>query len=117
MKGLRQFQKFDTQAFFNDKKLVALAVSPVFEYSNGERTDKIIGTKIETVISQDDTKYTSDVSNVFEKLNIKVIDDVNFEIPEMVEFKILRFEKVTVFGQFQNQLSIEVKAENVKFNQ
>lgn len=114
MKGLKQFQKFDTKAFFADKTLVAVGISPAYEYVNGERTEKIIATKIETVIGRDDTQYNSDITNTFEKLNIKVIDDLNFTLPKMTKFTIMKFEKCSVYGQFQNQLSCEVLAENIR---
>lgn len=114
MKGLKQFTHFDAPAFFKDKTLVALGVSPAYEYLNGEKTAKVIATKIESVIGKDATKYTTEITNTYEKLNIKVIDDLNFQIPQMTKFKIMKFEKAVVFGQFQNQLSIEVLAENIK---
>lgn len=114
MKNLRQFLKFDADNFFKDKILVAIDVLPTYEYANGEKTQKIIGSKIETVIAQDNTKYSNESTNVFEKLNIKVVDNVDFQIEKMAKFTILKFEKVTVFGQYQNLLSIEVLARNIK---
>jgi hypothetical protein len=114
MKGLKQFTHFDAPAFFKDKTLVALGVTPAYEYLNGERTEKVIATKIETVIGRDATQYNSEITNTYEKLNIKVVDDLNYQISPMTKIKIMKFEKAVVYGQFQNQLSIEVLAENIK---
>lgn len=115
MKGLRQFLKFDTTDFFADKTLVALAVSPTFEYVNGEKTNNILGCKIESVIGVDNTKYSKDgISNAFEKINIKIIDTKEFNIPQMSRFKIKSFEKATVYGAYQNQLSVSVKASSIQ---
>lgn len=115
MKGLRQFLTFDTDAFFSGKLLIALGVKPFFQYVNGERTEKILGSKIECVIGNDNTKYSNlETTNAFEKLSIKVIDDDNFKIENMTKFKILKFEKATVYGQFQNNLSLEVLSENIE---
>ncbi|WP_349534044.1 hypothetical protein [Leuconostoc citreum] len=114
MKNLRQFLKFDADNFFKDKVLVAIDVLPSYLYVDGERSEKIIGCKIESVIAQDNTNYLNESTNIFEKLNIKIIDNVDFQIDQMAKFKILKFEKATVFGQYQNLLSIEVLAQNIK---
>lgn len=115
MKGLRQFLKFDTEAFFNGKTLVAVGVKPYYEYVNGEKTEKILGTKIEAVVGVDNTKYSGqDITNVFEKLAIKIPGNNNFQISNMAKFKVKKFSKSTVYGQYQNNLSLETSAENIE---
>lgn len=109
MKGLKQFLEFNTAAFFNDKKIMVLNVEPYYSYVDGKKTDQKLGTKINAIISGDNTKYFDDsIDNLFEKISFKIPGVYDINIKKMSRIKITKFEKVVVYGQYQNQLSIEI---------
>lgn len=110
MKNLRQFQIFDSESFFKDKQFVYMASNDYFEYKNGEKTDIKLGVKVEAVIVNDRTAYKTDVTNEFEKINFKIENVDIFEMDKMARFTLntSKIKTVTVFGQFQNQLSIVI---------
>lgn len=118
MKGLKQFLQFNTGAFFDDKKIMVLNVEPYYAYVDGNKTDQKLGTKINAIISSDNTKYSDDkMDNLFEKISFKMPGIYDVNIKKMSRIKITKFEKVVVYGQYQNQLSIEIsKFEILKDN-
>lgn len=116
MKGLRQFLKFDNEAFFKDKTLIVKEVKPTIEYKDGEATDKVLGTTVVAVITRDDTTYLRNGEkvkdlNFMESLNIKV-PNKEFTLPQGMQIEPINIINSSVYGQFQNNLSIE--CENIK---
>jgi len=116
MKRLRQFNKFDCEAFFKEKDVRVLAHEDWNEYDNGEIT-KRLGTKYKCVIATDSTIYGDE--NEANDLNAGEQVDVKVPHPEK-EYK--KFSKITlinasgsVYGTFQNELS--VVAEDVKIQE
>lgn len=112
MKNLKQFLKFDNEAFFKDKTLIVKEVKPTIKYENGEATDKVLGTTVVAVIVRDNTTYTDKDNqevrnlNFMESFNIKV-PNKKIEIAQGVQIKPVSILKSSVYGNYQNQLSIE----------
>ena len=101
LKCLGQFNKFDLTGFTADKTLTLTGASAWKDYA----TQQVMGTKVELTITKDDTPYkTKDgesVSNLYNKLIVKVPGKVEIEGGE-----------ATVYGEYRNQLS--VKAASVR---
>ncbi|SFK23179.1 hypothetical protein SAMN04487936_109134 [Halobacillus dabanensis] len=108
MKKLREFNKFDCEAFFKDKDVRVMAHEPWFGYDNGERTEQL-GTKYKCVVATDRTEYKGkDVSpdlNAGEQIDVKVSQQPK---------KYKKFSKITfvnptasVYGTFQSELSVQ----------
>lgn len=103
MKKLSQFMRFDTAAFFKGKVLRVTGISEWVDYT----TKSHMGTKVEVVIVKDDTQYKQkdgeSVSNLYEKLTIKVPKDVKVPLSAYVA----PVNAVgTVYGDYRNQLSV-----------
>lgn len=110
MKNLRSFTKFDINGFLAGKQLAFIGARDLFLYDEkGEVTKQIIGTKIDVVIISD-SKAEASKSNVYEKMVFKLMnvnkEDIKFNFNELVWPTIIK--KVSVYGQFQNSLSIEI---------
>ncbi|PAF20322.1 hypothetical protein CHH49_16910 [Terribacillus saccharophilus] len=112
MKKLRQFNKFDIEAFLKEKDVRVMAQEPWYDYVDGQKT-KQIGTKYKCVIATDKTVYEgNDVEpdlNAGEQIFVKVPK------PPM-EFK--KFSKIffvnptaSIYGTFMSELA--VKADDV----
>ena len=106
MKGLNQFQRFDTQGFLREKRLLVTGVREWTDFN----TKEVLGTIVETVIVEDKTPYkTRDgqrISNLFEKLNLKIpVRNFHVELEKVV----MPAGEVTasVYGDFRNQLSVK----------
>lgn len=104
LKLLNQFLKFDCDSFFSGKVLRVTGVSENLDFA----TKKHLGTKVEAVITKDDTPYRCKdgqlVSNRYEKLTFKVNKDVKVNIDDMI----VPVNPVgTVYGDYRNQLSIK----------
>lgn len=103
LKKLRNFLKFDDVEFFKGKRLLSVNQQPWKDFKTGE----VLGTKVETVIMQDKTDYGLKdgevVSNLYEKLTFKIPKVI--EIPMNVEIR-PKNPVATVYGDYQNQLSI-----------
>lgn len=106
MKKLNVFVKFDWRAFSSGKIFTTVACSPW-----KDQQGNVIGTRIETAITKDDTDYgDTTVSNIYEKVTIKVPKPgVIIPIGAVVEPV---NPVATVYGEFRNLLSI--KAADVK---
>lgn len=111
MKGLTQFQYFDSEHFFKDKVLVVTGISPWTDFS----TKDSLGTKVQLTIIEDNTQYLassdgSKICNRFEKFTVKVHNPavVNVEINDIVK---IAKPIAKVYGEYHNMLS--VVAENV----
>lgn len=109
MKLLSQFVKFDLESFLKGKTLEVNGYTAWDDFTS----KKHLGTKLETVITKDNTVYDQkegeDVTNRYEKLVIKVKKDVTF--PR--DTKVLPVNATaTVYGEYRNQLS--VTADDIK---
>lgn len=103
MKKLGQFLKFDREAFAKDKRFLCIGGSEWVDYEIKEHR----GTKIEVVIAVDNTEYRHAegevVSNRFEKLAIKVSDDIDIPVDQYV---MPTGVVAKVYGDYRNQLSV-----------
>ncbi len=115
MKNIKDFVKFDNELFFKDKLLFLNNVSDLFAYENGIKTDKIIGKKLHIVIINDETIYKTDnITNEFNDFNIKFIDNQELILNLKSTFKLVGNFKSTVYGNYQNELSITIKNDNIQ---
>lgn len=107
LKGLGQYNKFDLNGFLAGKKLVLTSVSEWRDYQSKE----LMGMKVEATITEDNTSYKTNgnlpISNLYNKLTIKVPGKV--DLPIGTEVEIVDGE-ATVYGDYRNQLSIKAKA-------
>ena len=106
MKKLNLFVKFDWGSFTSSKNFTATSCSPW-----KDQQGKVLGTRIETAITKDDTDYgEAGISNLFEKVTFKVpTPGIIIPVGTVVEPV---NPVATVYGQYRNQLS--VKADSVK---
>lgn len=118
MKKLRQFLKFDTEAFFKGKDIRVMADEPWYEYEDG-RITKTLGTKYKCIIATDNTVYDGD--DVAPDLNggESIVVKVPKEAVDYKKFSRIQFvgANATVYGQFQSELSLQaedVKIESIK---
>lgn len=103
LKKLNQFLYFDYPKFAEGKVLRVIGITDWKDYTTKEHRGK----KVETVIAEDNTKYTlkdgESVSNKYEKIVFKVKKDVTVPIDARVE----PVNPVcTVYGDYRNQLSV-----------
>ena len=103
MKHLNQFVKFELEVFLKDKTCVVTTVLPWEDYD----THKLLGTKVEVVFLEDNTKYNrkgGDCStNQYEKLTIKVKKNLSVPVGARIE----PVNAVgTVYGTYRNQLAV-----------
>lgn len=103
MKNLRQFLDFNWDGFARDKIFSVTGISEFKDYES----QRHLGSKVDTAITNDGTKYLtkdgSTVTNLYEKVSFKVKKDVNVPI----NAKVLPVNPVvTVYGEYLNQLSI-----------
>lgn len=112
MKGLKEFQKFDLEAFLTDKEIMYLDFSQWYEYKNGVKNEAPSGIKMSFVIVKDDTKYSTDVNNEYEKFDVKVrgVSSVNIKKRSLVKIKGV----AKVWGDFNQNLSIEATAKDIE---
>jgi hypothetical protein len=111
LKKLSRFQVFDANGFFAKKEML---LTKVEAWQEGEDADHLQtkGTKITAVIYIDNTAYGTDLGlNRGETLTFKVAQPVSSFAtwrPFNTRFKVNSFTKVSVYGDFRNQLSIKV---------
>lgn len=102
MKKLNQFLEFNVEKFFEGKVFVTTGISEWRDFDTNQKK----GTKVETVIAKDETRYDLKegeiVSNMYEKLVFKVPKEVKIPMNAQVE---PRGVKATVYGEYRNQLS------------
>lgn len=122
MKKLKQFVKFDAETFLKDKKLAIKSIKPTYEYVNGVRSDIATGTTLAITILVDNTEYGEEIGiNTFETFNLKVgtnCEAIKSRLKVGQEIKIKDYANLTgtVFGDFQNQLSLMYKGTGVPFS-
>ena len=104
MKYLTQFLRFNCGAFFRGKVLQTLSCGPLADYT----TKQIIGSKLIAVIIKDETEYHTktgeQVSNLYEKVTIKVPGKALTLAPGTV-IELVNPTAV-VYGEYRNQLSV-----------
>ena len=105
MKKLRLFAPFDAKLFFSNIELQFTKVEPIRE------NDKTVGFRYNLLIC-DDQHYGEESSlNIGEVIKVKIEDvnsNTNFTFGQKVE---LINPRASIYGEYQNQLS--VKADNV----
>lgn len=103
LKKLSQFERFDAEGFFENLSLGAVGQ---FEWKDHE-TGAHMGTKVEVVIIGDKHNYNSangqQVSNIYEKLTVKVPKDI--DVPMNSHVRLVNVY-AKVYGQYRNQLSV-----------
>lgn len=108
LKGLREFVRFATEEFLAGKTLEVTSITPWQDFN----TKAELGTKVEVAIIEDNTKYTPKpdgtiINNKYEKLTVKVTQKPLVNVGDLV--RVDGVTKSAVFGEYQNQLSIEAK--------
>ncbi|MBD5155661.1 MAG: hypothetical protein HDT15_11560 [Oscillibacter sp.] len=104
LKNLRSFLVFQTAEFLKGKALMVTAIRDWEDYN----TKQYLGTKVEVTVTADNTAYPpakngQQISNLYEKMWIKVPDKVSVPIGSLVA----PVNAVgTIYGEYQNQLSI-----------
>lgn len=117
LKGLNQLKKkvqIDPKVF-NYWELLVLNVSEYFAYKDGVRDDSHpLGIKVECVIASDEYPYDTNKvplhANEFEKIAFKLPGETDlnrFQYKQRV--MPYDFSKITVYGDYSNQLSLEGK--------
>ena len=103
MKHISEF--FDSERFFRDKVLVATGSDLWRDYDD---PTKVLGSKVEIVIYQDNTSYQQKdgqhTTNLFEKLTVKV-KKPNLQIAPRTRVTLVN-PVSRVFGQYNNSLSV-----------
>lgn len=92
--------------------LLVVNVSEYYAYVQGQRDEsQPLGIKVECVIAQDDFPYsgnTPEHANEFEKVSFKIPGETRLDLfhhrQRVVPYD---FKKVILYGDYQNQLSIE----------
>lgn len=110
LKKLSRFQYFDIEGFLEKKKLMTIGVQEWKDFDS----QKVLGTKVEVVITVDKTDYGTTggeiVSNLYEKLTIKIPAKLS-NVPMNAEVRLIEPEAV-VYGEYRNALSIT--ADNIE---
>lgn len=106
LKRLSNFVNFDWESFAKDKRFMCTGCS---EWKDRD-TGKILGTAVEATIIDDKTVYYDkdgnvlNVTNRFEKINIKVKKDVNIPLDSIIKpINVI----AKTYGDFNNQLSVK----------
>lgn len=101
MNNLRQFLSFKHQEFFEKKRLYFLAIKELATQN---------GVKVSLLILEDGTDYKNEKNNLGEQIHVtvanKTVDDFSAFKSLQTECKIVNVKKATIYGDFQNQLSI-----------
>ena len=111
LKKLSQFQVFDSKSFFESKDFL---LSKIEEWQEeGSQNLKTVGTKVTGVIFVDKSTYGNAGTGINrgESITFKVSQPVtNFSSWKAFNtvFKATAFTKVTVYGEYRNQLSVKV---------
>lgn len=104
MKALRSFLNFDLAAFLDGKRLAFLKAEPWRE------NEVTLGSKVMLQIIADETAYAKEgVSNFGEQFALKTrgVDPIAYaKWKPFSEVTITEVERATVYGEYQNNLSI-----------
>ena len=114
LKRLSQFQEFDSKAFFESKDFLLSKIEEWQEQQEeGNQNLKTVGTKVTGVIFVDKSNYGNAGTRINrgESITFKVSQPVtafsNWQAFNTV-FKATDFTKVSVYGEYRNQLSVRV---------
>lgn len=105
LRHLREYERFDLEVFIKLLELMVTNISVWEDYTTKAR----LGTKVEVVITKDDTPYQpgadgSVQTNLFEKLVFKVRkNDMYIKVGDIV---VPEGAEAMVYGEYRNQLSI-----------
>lgn len=113
MKKLREFMNFNYSDFFADKRFVLKDIRPYYSYVDGKPdVTSQLGVKYDCLISVDNTNYKDGQThaNEFEQISFKVPGETaTNKFPRRSKVEPIEVTKCSVYGDFQNNLSIEVK--------
>lgn len=105
MKGLGSFVSFDWARFADGKTFQVVGCGPWVDFA----TKAKLGTKVEIVITKDNTPYPAKdgkvISNIFERLQFKAPKDIAIPVGAIVEPV---GAVATVYGDYRNKLSVRV---------
>ncbi|MGT2800992.1 hypothetical protein [Streptococcus marmotae] len=101
MKNLRQYQEFNHTKFFNEhSNLIVKGIASWEDYT----TKTTLGSKLSITIMNNDSE------NFLETFNIKVKQNIdNLHIKQGERIMIFDIEKASIYGDYQNNLSLEAK--------
>lgn len=105
LRHIREYERFDLEGFLHYMELMVTNIAPWEDYTTKAR----LGTKVEVVITKDDTPYHpgadgSVQTNLFEKLVFKIRkNEVAVKVGDIV---IPKGGEAIVYGDYRNQLSI-----------
>lgn len=114
LKMLSHFQEFDADRFFSGKKFLLTKVESWEEQDkNDAKKYHQLGSKISGIIAVDETQYSKDLKgiNEGEMIIFKVRKPVsNFQSwqPLQTVFVAVAFDRVSIWGDYHNQLSVRV---------
>lgn len=108
LKGLRNFQKFDTKGYFENKRLVYTGLE------EWKEDKKVVGSKVRCIIMQDNTDYGNsefNAKNLGQTITIKTrqaYTDLagSGAVPFQTVVFLGEMEKVSVYGDFMTELSL-----------
>lgn len=112
LKMLSHFQKFDSEKFFADKKFLFTKVQEWREGSD-QNNLHVVGCKISGLVAIDQTKYGKDLTGVNEgeiitfKVRQPITKFQNWQ-PLQTVFQAVKFDRVVIWGDYRNQLSVRV---------
>lgn len=112
LKGLNQFNRFDVDGFFKDKTLVFVKAEKWEERDDKNNITGILGSKVVIQVYEDNTAYSKeDIDNFGEQVTVKVRDVPQTAYkphyqPLATEVVITDVEKVSIYGDYKNQLSL-----------
>lgn len=119
MKKLTQFLTFDKR-FYEGKAFVVVDTKTYSEYSaDGTATDNKLGTKIDALVIQDDTKYPKQEDkgiNKYQKLSFKLpnVFSVNVKQDDLFTIDTNEIIKASVYGNYRNELSTTIRPSAIK---
>lgn len=99
--NLRSFISFDFDGFQKDKSLVFLSAKNKMENK---------GVKVVLLIMSDNTHYQNDKNNLGEQIAVTILNKTESDFSDFLPLKtfckVINVTKSTVYGEFQNQLSL-----------
>lgn len=119
LKQLSAFNQFDLGEFLVGKVLMVAAITPIKVYKDGEPVGED-GSKIETIITVDKTKYPNpdpNMTNSFERFNVKVPEDIKTVRGKLKignKYNMKKYIKASVYGDYRNQLSVSSKLDYIE---
>lgn len=113
IKMLHQFKKtvqIELKMIQKDWKLQVVSQDPYYHKSDEHRNDPL-GIQTSVVVIEDNHDYGKNKGNslnIFEKLNIKTPNEHNpVQFKQNQQVTLVSLSKATIYGDFQNQLSLE----------